>query len=1184
MTKSYIASFFSFVLMSILVFSPLVVVAESVADVAENTEIVDTEITEVAEEGETEENVSEDESINSSETEPSVDEADTSEVSTDEGQEASEDQTTQTEEEISTEEDSEENISEDESGEEQIEAGVDLINSFKDQVVKDLVEPLVTPKAETVIEDSSITFFEEVELGTVYSHSSNAGVQVVFTLLPENPGSLSIEEITLTDEQVEEFGALSNVAYDITSSMENGTFEYDLKLPAPKDKKVSKVVYAEDVKDLETDNVIEVEEEKISVDSTDESVSVNDLDHFTIFIVTSFEEDQTTDPEVGYNGIWFAYGAGGDELEKVISGTNGITSSVGNYHGEMTGTAFTRWDGYKTEFPQGGYDTRVDVYLDMTLADGTVDKRFDFSSAISTPEGGHRRDFIFHLGTNPTVAGEWFVSATNNAPGHPGKPQNNPVTLTETGWYTLEHQFRDVDGVLEVTLNIYKKGENTPIGSWVRTTAIDEIGVTVGGNRYGWFVGSDFDMLAIDQAEIEYIVPSAPTVTIEDPTPEEGTYVRGTITGRALAVDDFGMGSYYLRFWKDAFEIANGGTLVKNCQSAPGGDLLGTEVDASCEFDTKTQEDGLYIFSAQFLDSDIKWGIAKREFYIDNTKPVSVLEHPSETQTIFNSSDVEFEISATDNLALNRIVGNIYKDGSLFKSNSKTISGDSGTYVIDISSIPEGSYTLRYNASDKAGNISQTKTFDFTIDNTAPTITIKPESVGNGSDTFKKVSFKLYDKYKIDKVEINGVVKDLSNNQWSDVNGVKPGVFGAKEGKNTIIVFDVAGNTTELEFILDTTAPTVTIKDDSVGNGVDLFKKVSFKLFDAYKIDKVEINGVLKNLTDNKWSDVNGVKPGVFGAVEGDNTMVVYDVAGNTTTVEFTLDTQAPTIPEIIAPTSEQSFASTPILNQWTESTDATDITYQVAYGYDDEHTFGGSTCADVTEIDGKFVSGCRDTSNTSRSHTPNITEQGGVTVWVRAIDELGNTSDWSTGVHYYYEVPEVTTTEEDDGNEGGGSSDDEDSSNETEDENEDNTETDNTEEDTPKTTEEPFQNRTSSRVSGGGSGSSNNDGDVLGASTDDELCDGMYITSYMKEGSDNDSAQVSLLQSFLNLQGFAVPVTGFFGSLTTSAVMGFQNKYAEEILKPWGIVEATGNVFQTTRWKINNLACEGSEEFPVLN
>jgi hypothetical protein len=77
---------------------------------------------------------------------------------------------------------------------------------------------------------------------------------------------------------------------------------------------------------------------------------------------------------------------------------------------------------------------------------------------------------------------------------------------------------------------------------------------------------------------------------------------------------------------------------------------------------------------------------------------------------------------------------------------------------------------------------------------------------------------------------------------------------------------------------------------------------------------------------------------------------------------------------------------------------------YQVAYQYDDLHTFGGSTCTGV-EMSGHPVGGCRDVSGTSRNHTPNTSEQGGVTIWVRAFDEAGNISGWSSAVHYYYDA-----------------------------------------------------------------------------------------------------------------------------------------------------------------------------------
>ena len=62
------------------------------------------------------------------------------------------------------------------------------------------------------------------------------------------------------------------------------------------------------------------------------------------------------------------------------------------------------------------------------------------------------------------------------------------------------------------------------------------------------------------------------------------------------------------------------------------------------------------------------------------------------------------------------------------------------------------------------------------------------------------------------------------------------------------------------------------------------------KLSDTGKIDKVTLNGKVKDLTNNAWSDVNFIKPGTFGAVKGLNTLVIFDVAGNTQTITFTLN------------------------------------------------------------------------------------------------------------------------------------------------------------------------------------------------------------------------------------------------------------------------------------------------------
>jgi len=130
------------------------------------------------------------------------------------------------------------------------------------------------------LNETGVFTVNQVELGKTYTAPQNDQVQVTFTQLPANPGSLSIQEVYLSDEQVEALGAVSNVAYDITSSMENGTFQYDLKLPVPENTAEVVVKYAESVEKL--DQATEVAAEKSGTE-----VVVKELNHFTTYVVTT---------------------------------------------------------------------------------------------------------------------------------------------------------------------------------------------------------------------------------------------------------------------------------------------------------------------------------------------------------------------------------------------------------------------------------------------------------------------------------------------------------------------------------------------------------------------------------------------------------------------------------------------------------------------------------------------------------------------------------------------------------------------------------------------------------------------------------------------------------------------------------------------------------------------------------
>lgn len=73
-----------------------------------------------------------------------------------------------------------------------------------------------------------------------------------------------------------------------------------------------------------------------------------------------------------------------------------------------------------------------------------------------------------------------------------------------------------------------------------------------------------------------------------------------------------------------------------------------------------------------------------------------------------------------------------------------------------------------------------------------------------------------------------------------------------------------------------------------------------------------------------------------------------------------------------------------------------------------------------------------------------------------------------------------------------------------------------------------------------------------------------------------SNNSEVRCLQDFLKSQGQNIYpeglVTGYFGNLTRTAVVKFQEKYASEILTPLGLYAGTGFVGPSTRNKINQL------------
>jgi large repetitive protein len=98
--------------------------------------------------------------------------------------------------------------------------------------------------------------------------------------------------------------------------------------------------------------------------------------------------------------------------------------------------------------------------------------------------------------------------------------------------------------------------------------------------------------------------------------------------------------------------------------------------------------------------------------------------------------------------------------------------------------------------------------------------------------------------------------------------------------------------------------------------------------------------------------------------------------------------------------------------------------------------------------------------------------------------------------------------------------------------------------------------------------------GQVLGAEASCKSS-GLYISKFARQGYKNDTDTVKKLQSFLNLHMKAtLPVTGFFGPMTTTSLKNFQSMHKDIILTPWNTVAPTGILYLTTITAINNIVC----------
>jgi len=185
----------------------------------------------------------------------------------------------------------------------------------------------------------------------------------------------------------------------------------------------------------------------------------------------------------------------------------------------------------------------------------------------------------------------------------------------------------------------------------------------------------------------------------------------------------------------------------------------------------------------------------------DTTRPETTLVSPR-TAGPFNTLSIQ--VDAVDDVGLERIVANVYRGEKLVRSTQTAAAGATTASHSASVDLPDGTYSIRYNSQDTSGNVSQTHEFVVSVDGTAPTVTLRTDErfTTGGPQSYSMVSYKLYDAQRVDRVALNGTKRNLSDNNWSDINFIRPGRYGATVGENTLVVYDDAGSSTTVTFTL----------------------------------------------------------------------------------------------------------------------------------------------------------------------------------------------------------------------------------------------------------------------------------------------------------------------------------------------------------------------------------------------
>lgn len=708
-----------------------------------------------------------------------------------------------------------------------------------------------------------------------------------------------------------------------------------------------------------------------------------------------------------------------------VAGTNTLTLNVDNTNASST-SGFYRTEGVQTTFGSSQRAIESELFVDPSWSGKPVRVgMWGITHSSTTP--GTAWPIIEYTTIGSDSFSGWRVFDTMNG----GWTNLTGVAATTGAWNKLELVFNSITNKYDYYVNdnlVYSltAADGSDVYGNIDGVIFNNFNSATGNNSDNYSAQWRNFALGLQQPN------TAPTVNFTSPTPAENSYVRGTVNPHVVASDDYGMGSYYIRLWKNAFESELSNLVKNDCYSAPGAYLLGSSQNVTCSpIDTTKLSDGKYVLSAQFLDGDNVWGSQLRTFYVDNTRPLVTVSN----ENSYNPSSLTITATDTNGSGVDRVTGNIYKYDNvsgtynLFKSNSST---SLNPLTVNLSTLADGQYYVRYNAADKAGNISATSAFNFTVDHTAPGVphdlswTGLNGHVASGNFTNSKTGTLSWQ--DVTPSDVQGYVYEF----WTDIPGYfnghdnawttnKPVYFTGSsiwtnfEHEGTfffcVAAVDAAGNKSACSdtynVTYDNTAPGVPVHLTPFNNAIQNVNDFYFQWNDVADAVSYEAQFSQSDSTDSSTGSLNSSvwagdashhQPTASEAHSVGANGTWYwqvrsvDAAGNksawSTPWKLTIDMVAPAVPTHVSPedgvvttTADQTSID------WTDVSDPSGVTY----------IYQSSTSSDKNS-DGSFVTPAYTSTALTASEIPTPGTPEGVYYWhVKAVDGAGNESAWTT-------------------------------------------------------------------------------------------------------------------------------------------------------------------------------------------